>query len=88
MEYAGHVRGLPRRIRVQTTAPDAAATDLTATLSQVDINVELDERAFVQEVPDGFMPVPIETLRGAPGPLQEPRPSEAAGLPPRRPADP
>ncbi len=88
VEYAGHVRGLPRRIRVQTAAPDAAATDLTATLSQVDINMELDERAFVQEVPDGFVPVPLETLRGAPGPLEEPRPPEAAGLPPRRPADP
>ena len=87
VEYAGHVRGLPRRIRVQTTAPDAAATDLTATLSQVDINVELDERAFVQDVPGGFMPVPIETLRAAPGPLEEPRPPEAGG-PPRRPADP
>lgn len=88
VEYAGHVRGLPRRIRVQTTAPDAAATDLTATLSQVDVNVDLDERAFAQEIPGGFMPVPIETLRGAPGPLEEPRPPETAGFPPRRPADP
>ena len=84
VEYAGHVRGLPRRIRVQTAAPGAAATDLTATLSQVDINVELDERAFVQEVPGGFVPMPLEALRGAPGPLEEPRPPEAAGLPPRR----
>ena len=88
VEYADHTRGLPRRIRVQTTPPAAAATDLTATLSQVDINVELDARAFVQDVPDGFAPVPIETLRGAPGPLEEARPPDAAGPPPRRPADP
>ena len=88
VEYAGHVRGLPRRIRVQTAAPGAAATDLTATLSQVDINVELDARVFVQDVPDGFTPVSIETLRGAPGPLEEARPPAADGLPPRRSADP
>ena len=88
VEYAGHVRGLPRRIRVQTAAPGAAATDVTATLSQVDINVELDAGVFVQDVPDGFTPVSIETLRGAPGPLEEARPPAADGLPPRRPADP
>ena len=88
VEYADHARGLPRRIRVQTTPPAAAATDLTATLQQVDINVELDARAFVQGVPDGFAPVSIETLRGAPGPLEEAPAPEAAGLPPRGPADP
>ncbi len=88
VEYAEHVRGLPRRVRVQTTAPGAAPTDVTATLSQVGINVELDERAFVQDVPAGFVPVPIETLRGAPGPLEDARPPDAAALPPRRPVGP
>ena len=88
VEYADHVRGLPRRIRVQTTAAGAAATDLTATLSQVAINVEFDERVFVLDIPGGFAPVPIETLRGAPGPLEEARPPDAAGLPPRRRGDP
>ncbi len=88
VEYGEHVRGLPRRIRVQTTAPGAAVTDLTATLSQVNINVDLDERAFVQDVPDGFAPVSIETLRGARGPLAEAPATAAAGFPERRPGDP
>ena len=75
VEYAEHVRGLPRRIRVQTTPGGAGATDLTATLSQVGVNVELDERAFVQNVPDGFAPAGIETLRGGAGPLA-PQPAD------------
>lgn len=75
VEYAEHVRGLPRRIRVQTTPGDAGATDLTATLSQVGVNVELDERAFVQNVPEGFAPAGIETLRGGAGPLA-PQPAD------------
>lgn len=75
VEYAEHVRGLPRRIRVQTTAGGAGATDLTATLSQVGVNVELDDRAFVQNVPDGFAPAGLETLRGGAGPLA-PQPAD------------
>lgn len=75
VEYADHVRGLPRRIRVQTTARGAGATDLTATLSQVGVNVELDGRVFVRDVPDGFAPAALETLRGGGGPLA-PQPAD------------
>ena len=75
VEYADHVRGLPRRIRVQTTARDVAATDLTATLSQVGVNVELDERVFVRDIPDGFAPAALEILRAGGGPLA-PQPAD------------
>ena len=51
IEYGEQVRGLPRRIRLRTAPPSSVATDLTASLSQVSINVELDRRAFVAAGP-------------------------------------
>ena len=85
VEYGEHARGLPRRIRVQTAASDPDAIDLTATLSQVSINVEIDERAFVQQAPDRFTPVSIDALRSGAGLLEDARPPDpsAHGRPDR-----
>ena len=69
VEYGDHVRGMPRRVHLRTTKPAGVVTDVTATLSQVSINVEIDERAFVRRVPGDFTPTSIETLRPASGPL-------------------
>ena len=75
--YGEHVRGLPRRVHVRSAPPAGVATDLTATLSQVSINVEIDARAFARVVPRNFTPTSIDTLRPAAGPLAV----DAAGAP-------
>lgn len=76
VHYQDHARGLPRRVRVQTVGPRSVATDLTATMSQVSINLELNDQVFVPMVPDGFTSMSIDALRDTRGPLEEPRRSD------------
>ena len=76
VEYAEHVRGLPRRIRIQAgRAP--ARTDLVATLSRVNVNAGLPPNAFTVEVPAAFTPVTLDVVRGAP-PLEDRSPAADA----------
>ena len=70
--YGDHMRGMPRRIHLRTTTSGGVITDVTATLSQVSINVEIDERAFAGLVPGDFTPTSIDTLRPDAGPLAVP----------------
>lgn len=76
VEYGDHTRGLPRHLRLQTTSPAVVGTDLTASMSQVSINVELDPRVFDPVIPDGFTPMSIDALRDTPGPLEDARGSD------------
>ena len=69
VSYGDHARAMPRRIDLRTTAPGGAITEVTATLSQVSINVEIDDRAFARRVPGDFEPTSIKTLRPESGPL-------------------
>ena len=89
VEYSDHTRGMPRRIRLRTTLPGGMVTDVTAMLSQVSINVEIDERAFARRVPEDFTPTSIETLRPDSGPLavreEAARGAAAEGVPPAAP---
>ncbi len=64
VEYAGHVRGLPREFRIQVDGPGGGA-DLTATLSRVSLNTTLHPAAFEVGVPPRFTPVALAALRGA-----------------------
>ena len=65
VDYAEHVRGLPRRVRVRVAgAGGAAGTDLTAELTQVRVNTPLHPEAFVVPVSDGYAPVTLEALTG------------------------
>lgn len=62
VEYAEHVRGLPRRVRIKAgTAP--ARTELSVNLSRVNINTTLDPDAFVVSVPDTFTAITLDELR-------------------------
>ena len=92
VEYGDHTRGMPRRIHLRTTAPGSVVTDVTATLSQVSINVEIDERAFARRVPRDFTPTSIETLRPESGPLavrgETARGAAAEGVAPAAPEEP
>ena len=81
VEYAEHVRGLPRRLRIRVDGPRGGA-DLIGTLSRVSMNVTLHPAAFEVDVPAGYAPVALAGLRGA-SPLEQVAPAagEAAGRP-------
>ena len=79
--YSEHVRGLPRRVDVTSTPPGGVRSAVTATLSQVNINVEIDARAFARIVPDGFAPTSIDALRPGTGPLAVVEPDGDRGSP-------
>lgn len=69
VEYADHVRGLPRRLRVRVDGP-GGGTDLTASLSRVNMNTTLHPAAFMVDVPVRYSPVTLAGLRGA-SPLED-----------------
>lgn len=79
VEYGEHVRGLPRRLRIQVDGP-RGGTDLTASLSSVSMNVALHPAAFAADVPPEYAPVTLAGLRGA-SPLEETARTEAASRP-------
>ena len=70
--YEGHVRGLPRRVRVLVEGAGASAgVDLTADLSQVSINTTLHPEVFAVTVGASFQAVALEELTGG-TPLRDP----------------
>ena len=71
VEYLDHARGLPRRVRLQSSDANRPNTDLTAILSQVNINPELQAEAFVARVRENYIPMTLNELRGTTGPLEE-----------------
>ena len=81
VEYGDHVRGLPRRLRIQSAKGGEPVTDLMATLSQVSVNTDLDAAVFAVGVPDDYVPMTLEELRGRP-PLEAPDESASTTLGP------
>ncbi len=74
IEYDDFRRRLPWRVRVISAAVDPLIdgrplTDLTASLSQVNLNVELVDAAFSIDVPPDVVPMTLRDLRQA-GPLE------------------
>jgi hypothetical protein len=59
----------PQSVKLQSEDP-ALMVDLTAALSQVETNIDLDERAFIVTVPDDATPIALDEVR-ANGPLGE-----------------
>jgi hypothetical protein len=68
VEYPDWQQGRPSRVRVRTGNRAPVVADLSVTVSQVDINTELDPAAFEVEVPSDAAPITLEDLREA-GPL-------------------
>jgi hypothetical protein len=61
--------GRPAAVRLRRPAgPSGAATDLRMALSQVDLNVSLEDEAFDVEIPGDAVPMTLDELRRA-GPL-------------------
>ena len=76
IEYSEFRRHIPRRVRVLSddTLPgsDELVTDLTATLFEPDINVEIPAEAFVlDDIPSDVVPMTLDDLRRA-SPLAAP----------------
>jgi len=62
IEYAGHVSGVARHVRVRRSAA-TGRIDLTAVLGEVEMNVDLDARAFIVEVPADAAVITLDDLR-------------------------
>ena len=70
IEYPAWSGVFPQSVRLQSEDP-ALMVDLTAALSQVETDVDLDENAFTVTVPADTAPITIDELRQN-GPLGEP----------------
>ena len=68
LEYPAWQGMFPQVVRLQSDA-QAAAVDLTATISQLETNVDLDASAFTVNVPPGTSDITLDELRDA-GPLR------------------
>ena len=64
VDYAAHAAGVPRSVRVRRTGVDGAV-DLSAALSQVELNVDVPAEAFVIAVPDDAVAITLNDLRAA-----------------------
>jgi hypothetical protein len=71
VEYAEFVAGMPRVVRVQSSADAAGGTveaDLTIRVSQLETNTTLEANVFEVKVPEDAMPLTLDELREG-GPL-------------------
>jgi outer membrane biogenesis lipoprotein LolB len=68
IEYPAWQGRFPQTVRLQSDRP-GAAVDLTATLAQVEANVDIDAKAFTVDVPAGARALTLDELREA-GPLR------------------
>ena len=60
VDYAMHRSGFPRQVRIRSVAGDV---DMTAALEQVEVNTEIDARAFEVQIPDQAAPITLDHLR-------------------------
>ncbi|MEW6322927.1 MAG: hypothetical protein AB1635_17805 [Acidobacteriota bacterium] len=62
VDYAAHRNGFPREVRLR--AADAARRiDVTARVTQLEVNVPIDAAAFAVTVPPGVEPITLADLR-------------------------
>ena len=69
MEYPVWQGMFPQVIRLRS-ASEPANVDMTATLAQIEVNVDVNPAAFTVDVPAGTSPLSLDELRKA-GPLGE-----------------
>lgn len=68
IDYTAWQGRFPQSVRLQSEQP-AVNVDLTATMSQIESNTDLDPAAFTVSVPPGAQTMTLEELRAA-GPLR------------------
>jgi hypothetical protein len=69
VDYTTWQGAFPQVIRLRSVS-EPAHVDMTATLTQIEVNVDLDPMAFTVDVPANVTPLSVEELREA-GPLGE-----------------
>ena len=62
IDYPAWSGNFPQTVRLQSTRPNVNV-DLTATLSQVETNKDLEDAAFAVTVPPGAEPITLDDLR-------------------------
>jgi len=62
IEYPAWANGFPQSVRLQSDQADAMV-DLTAGLSQIETNKDLEDAAFTVDVPAGAEPITLDELR-------------------------
>ena len=61
IDYAEHAGGYPRVVRVRPSGD--TATDVTARIGDLQVNVDIDPRAFVLDIPSDADPMTLDELR-------------------------
>ena len=69
VDYPAWQGAFPQTIRLRS-ATEPANVDMTTTLAQIEVNVDVDAAAFTVDVPAGASPLSLDELRQA-GPLGE-----------------
>ena len=69
IEYVPGTGSFPQSVRLISTNPDVVV-GITAALSQIETNENLDPKAFIVDEPKNVMPMTIDELRQA-GPLRD-----------------
>ena len=70
VQYSDYQLGLPRALHIQTSRAEQIQTELSATLSQLNVNVDISKEAFSTIVPDGFSLMTLEDFYKLNGPLE------------------
>ena len=60
IDYANHQNGWPRHVRLRSSTGDV---DMTAGVEQLEINTNIDDKAFAVAVPPDAEPITLEHLR-------------------------
>lgn len=79
VDYSQHLSGFPRVVRVRSAdAPAQAddAIDITARVEQLEVNTQINPRAWSVDVPSDADPMTLDDLRSI-APLAERKPSES-----------
>jgi outer membrane biogenesis lipoprotein LolB len=73
VDYSGHASGFPRVIRIRNSAvgsPGDQGIDITARIEQLEVNTQINPRAWDVEIPSTAEPMTLDELRSI-APLAE-----------------
>lgn len=71
VDYSQHANGFPRLVRVRSAAK--ADVDITARVEQLDVNTQINPRAWEVEVPSDADPMTLDDLRSIAPLAEKPR---------------
>ena len=75
IDYSEHAGGYPRVVRVRPAGD--ASTDVTARIGDLQVNIDIDPRAFVVEIPSDAAPMTLDELRSVAPLIPKPQAPDA-----------